>query len=536
MREGKQTMRDGLREKGRRRMGSHNGISRRAFISGAAVAGLSLTALGQLAGCGSGEGAGSAPGRRTLLFNDAPTSLDPAVGWDGWYTVCRGITETLVMFDKDMGIRECLATDWEMVDDTTWRFTIREGVNFQTGNPVTAGAVKSSLERSITLSTRAEKKIMLDYIETDENDVIIHTTQTIATMPGELAEPVFSIVDVTTVDDSPARSGTGPFMGKETGAMENFTLERFDGYWGGASPLAEVNMQTVTEPSARTIALQSGDADGAWSIQASDLATFENNDAYHVISSESVRMVFAFCNYLNKHLATKEFRQALSFATDRTGICENLLYGSLKQVGSLFPSYLSYSKNVEDAAQAYDPDRAKELLAQAGYTTDADGKLVLDGEKVTMRIAYYESRPELPIIAQALQDAYGKLGITVELQLYENIDDLFHTDQFDLMLYNTTTIGNGDPSYYLELYYLSDGSENAGGYSNPAVDAIVSAMRAELDEEERHKMAEEAERIILEDCPNIFIGSPVMNAVTASEVTGIDIYPVEYYGVTSKLS
>lgn len=517
-------------------------LSRRTFIQGAAAVGFSFTALGQLVGCGQdSSGDGQAPDgerqeRLTVLFNDAPTSLDPVVGWDGWYTVCRGITETLVQFDQDMNVRECLATDWSMDDDKTWRFTIREGVNFQTGNPMTPDAVKASLERTIAENTRSADKVKVESIDVEGNDIVIRSTQTIATMPGEIAEPSFSIIDVTTADSSPETSGTGPFMGKQIDAMENFVLTRFEGYWGGSPTVVELHNQTVTEPSARTIALQSGDADVAWSIQASDLPIFEGDSTYNVVKCESVRMVFAFMNYLNPHLATKEVRQALSFATDRDSICDKLLNGILVTNGTLFPSYLSYSEGVVDQRQTYDVGEAQKLLTEAGYEQGSDGKLAKDGEILSLRIAYYESRPELPVIAQALQDQFGRIGVDVTLELYENIDELFHSDGFDIMLYNTTTIGNGDPSYYLGLYYASGGSENAGGYSNAQVDGIIDQIRQELDQDERFELAEDAQRLILDDCPNLFFGSPIMNLVESSRADGFVLYPVEYYGVTNKIS
>jgi peptide/nickel transport system substrate-binding protein len=516
-------------------------ISRRSFIKGAAIVGFFFTALGQIVGCGQPGSNDSSKAketrqRLTLLFSDAPTSLDPAVGWDGWYVICRGITETLVQFDNNMNLYGCLATDWKMDDELTWRFTIREGVTFHTGNPMTPEAVKSSLERTIAMSKRSADKIKIESIRVEGNDIVLRSTQTIATMPGEITEPAFSIVDTTTADISPQTSGTGPFMGKEIVSMENFVLTRFEGYWGGKASVIELHNQMVTEASARTIALQSGDADVAWNIQASDLELFKNDSNYRVTASESVRMVFSFLNYVNPHLAIKEVRKALSFAVDREGICNKLLNGVLVSNGTLFPSYLSYSKAVVNKAQGYDIEQAKQLLSKAGYREGSDGKMMKDGQTLALRIAYYKSRPELPIIAQALQDQFGKIGISIELQLFENISELFHTDGFDIMLYNTTTIGNGDPSYYLGLYYSSDGSENANGYSNASVDEIIASMRQELDQEKRFALAIEAQKLILEDCPNLFFGSPIMNLVSKADISGFVMYPIQYYGVTNEVA
>lgn len=529
---------------------SRQAVSRRAFAKGLIIGGAACAVGISAVGCGGSsdtlgvhDGGKSSvhdgsepPASLTILYNDAPNSFDPVNKWDGWYTVCRGLTETLVVFDTDMSLRPCLAVDWTNIDELTWQFTIREGVFFQSGRQMDPQAVKESLERSIERAPRAAKKVRIDSIDVDENTIVLHTTEPVSTLPGELAEPVFSIVDVEVVDTAPAHAGTGPYEGDDVSSTESFTLRAYKGYWGGTATVAALTCRRAADANTRAIALRSHDADISSSLLASDLKTFENDPTFTTLTSESVRSVFVICNLRNPLLADRVIREALSKVTDRETIGNLLLGGNIRPNGLPFPSYLSYSRAVSDVAQTFDLSSAATLLDSAGYLdTDGDGIREKDGQRLSFSLAYYSSRPEFLLLAPALQDAYRQIGIEITLQLYENVDTVYYNADFDLMLYNTTTVGNGDPSYFLTLYFASDGSENAGGYANDEVDALVEKMRGEFNQETRFELAAQATRLIMADCPNIFIGSSVMNAVCTSDVTGYSLYPVEYYGVTNKL-
>lgn len=510
-------------------------LTRRSFVAGAA-AGLAGLALSGLPGCAAAPVGGDAasPRKLTVLYNDAPTGFDPVTGWDGWYAVCRGLTETLTAFDENMQLTPLLATGWENVDALTWRFTVRTGVAFHSGAALTPEAVKASLERSVAQSTRAAKKIYLDRIDVDGDDLVITTQQPVATLPGELAEPVFSIVDVNAVETSPANCGTGPYEGDDCSRTDRFTLRANEAYWQGRPACDRIECRTITDPSSREMGLRSAEADVAASLLASSLQQFRNDDRFTVLERESARMVFMYCNERNDALANANVRRALSCAVDRETLASKLLQGAVAPNGAPFPRYLPYSQAVQDEAQSFDPDEARRLLAESGWNDeDGDGVREKDGRKLSLRLAYYASRPELPLLAPALQDAFKAVGVSVEPQLYENVDDILRGGDFDLALYNTTTVGNGDPSYYLGLYFASDGSENFGGYANDGLDAVVAQLEGTFDQDERSRLAERAERIILDDCAAVFIGTAVMNAVEGPGVAGYELAPVEYYGITA---
>lgn len=509
--------------------------TRRGFIALAGLGAVSLLSSGIMTGCGSSSSSGNAsssPQRLVCLMNGATTGFDPAVGWDGWYLSRVGMFETLTGFDQELNVIPRLAKHWESIDEVTWKFTMQEGVVFHSGNALDAQAVKNSLERTLAANTRLAHQLEVESIQAEGNELIIKTAHPLATLPGDLADPCYSIVDTAAHLTSSAQMGTGPFMAGDVMNPEHFILKRFENYWRGTPQLAEVECSTANEPAARSMALQSGEADAVWSLQASDLEQAKSSSRFKVLETESARSVFGFMNTAYGPCSDKTVRQALSYALDRDVICSQLLKNTVKANATPYPSYLSYSAPAAQWGYSHDEKKAAELFSQAGYTRTESGKLTHAGEVLTLRVAYYEMRPEIPVIAQALQDQFGAMGIDVVLNKYEKIDGIFKTDTFDILLYNATTISNGDPSYFLNFYYTQDGPSNAGQYRNDRVDAIITQMRSSFDKEERNKLTVEAQKIILDDAPNLFIGSAVMNIVTQANVSGIQLYPVEFYGVT----
>lgn len=512
-------------------------VTRRSFVvalAGAAAAGSLLS----LCGCGAkGAGEGAAyPDTLTIAFADAPTSFDPAVDWNGWYTGTRGLTETLIQFDDAMALQPMLAVAWNNIDELNWEIKLRSGVVFQTGRALSPEAVKASLERSVAVSKRAALKLKLDAIEVQGSDtLVIRTTEPVPTLPGELCEPVFSIVDTDEVDQNPNHAGTGPYGSAERiFTYESYTLDAFSDYWGGAPQVAHLAMKTVTDANARAMGIRSGDCDVAYSLQAADLAALRGNAATTIVEAETVRTDSVIINFRNPLLADAAIRRALSLATDRKTLCSTLLQGSLVASGTPFPPLAACSAPVADAAQTFDRDQAIQLLDAAGCVdADGDGVREKDGAKLSFRLAYYASRPELSTLAAALQDAYKQIGIEIVPQQYENISTVYYAGDFDLMLYNATTLGNGDPAYYLGLYFRSDGSENAGAYANAQLDDVIDELEGTFDTDARADLAVRAQRIILADDPCVFIGSPTMNLVEGSRASGFIIRPVEWYGATN---
>lgn len=525
-------------------------IDRRRFVQlgAGSVAALGFGSLaGALAGCSSSEGtsgtgagdardSGQVHESLTVLFSDAPNSFDPANKWDGWYTSCRGLTETLINFDEHMNYAPGLALSWESLDDLTWKISLREGVVFQSGRVMDADAVIASLNRTLERSARAAEKLQVASMSADGMTIMIQTKTPVATLPGELAEPVFGIVDTDVVEDTPHQAGTGPYKGENIERKEEFTLIAHEEYWGGTPAIKHITCRTVTDAQTRALALQSGDAQVAHSLLAQDLQTMSADGRYKLLQTPSVRSVFLMMNEEHSALQDGAVRQALATACDRDTLCDVICAGTLRPNGAAFPESVDFYNQIAGFAPAFDRTAAEKLLEEAGWLPDADGVRAKDGVRLEFTLAYYSSRPELTLIAPALQQMFGQIGVKITPQMFEQIDTQLHTGDFDLALYNATTLGNGDPSYFLSVYFDSNSTENVMHYANSQVDDLLRDMRTRFDAQERISLGVEALEVILKDAPCVFIGNPIMNVVEAPGVEGYELLPVEFYGITAALS
>lgn len=172
--------------------------------------------------------------------------LDPGHGWNGWTLTRAAVGENLVTVTEDLELVGQLADSWEAVDDTTWKFHIRQGVTFQNGNPLTAEAVKSSIERSIEINERGQTNLKLSSIETDGEYVIFQTEEPYGAFLANLSEPLFIIVDTTadtdTFVDTPVC--TGPYMVTSFDPGVSFEAVAYKDYWGGTPGLDSVTVTT----------------------------------------------------------------------------------------------------------------------------------------------------------------------------------------------------------------------------------------------------------------------------------------------------
>ena len=160
-------------------------------------------------------------------------TLDPALDWDGWTLTRAAVGETLVTVDENLQIVGQLADSWENVDETTWKFHIRQGVTFQNGNPLTPEAVKSSIERTVKMNERGESALKLASIDVDGEYVIIKTKEPYGAFLANISDPMFIIVD-TSADTSKFKETpicTGPYMVTSFKPATSFEAVAYENYW-----------------------------------------------------------------------------------------------------------------------------------------------------------------------------------------------------------------------------------------------------------------------------------------------------------------
>lgn len=513
----------------------------------AATVGLcGVLAAGIIAGCGGDNGSSASVDKGVLkvgVTNFADT-LEPTENFFGWVVMRYGLGECLTKFDEKMNVQPWLADKWEISDDhLTWTFHIRDGIKFSNGNPLTAEAVKASLERAFAKNNRAATFFEYESITADGQNLIIKTKKPMPNMPGYVADPLFIIVDTKAEAEGRnfSKEGpicTGPYMVKSF-VKEKSVMEKNPNYWDGEVPFETVEIPSIDDPNTRAMALQSGEVDMAVNIAAGDIDLFKNNDKFVIDEIASLRVVVARINQKGV-LGDPKVRAAFIQGCDRETYNKVLLKGTFLPGKAPVPPSLDYGFEGLTDPNAYNQEHAKQLLDEAGWKdTDGDGIREKNGQKLKVDFVVYNSRAELPLYAEAVQSDMKQLGIDVNIKSvdYNLVDQIGIKGEYDLLISNITTANTGDPEVFLNWYWRTnvngDNVQNGSGYSNPELDATFKALAVEFSKDKRRELIIKAQQLIMNDGAALFLGYPQTNIVYNKALANVKMYPSDYYWVTS---
>ena len=526
-----------------------------ALLAGSLAAGL-------LAGCGNSAGekadtedtaasgensaldkTGGDGGEITIGVTSFADTLEPTEQYFSWVVSRYGVGETLVRFDENGEIVPCLAESWEISEDQlTWTFKIREGVKFSNGDDMTPELVKASLERTFELSDRAVSFFEPASMEVDGQNLLIKTKEPVAILPGSLADPLFLIVDTQADTDAFAMEGpicTGPYAVESFSPTDSCVVVRNEYYWDGEVPLDKVTLKCIDDQTTRSMALQTDEVQIAYNLKTENLADFEDSGEYNIQQLESLRSTYAFMNQ-NGVLGDKALRQAVIRGLDKETYCDTLLEGGATAGKAPVPPTLDFGFDELKDENAYDPDGAKVLLEEAGYKdTDGDGFVETpSGEKLELNFVIYTSREELNVYAQAAQASLKDIGINVKLNTvsYETLLDMRDSGEFDMLIWNVLVANTGDPEKYLRENWYSTSSSNQIGYDNPQVDELLDQLVTEFNEDTRKNLIMQIQQLIMDDAATVFFGYETTYLFSSKSVTGVKMYPMDYYWLTKDIS
>ena len=504
-----------------------------------------VVTFGLIAGCGDESAKTGDPNVLKVGVTNFADTLEPTQNYFGWVVMRYGLGECLTKFDEKMNVQPWLAESWQISDDhLTWTFKIRDNVKFSNGDPLTAEAVKQSIERAFAKNNRASTFFEYASITADGQNLVIQTNKPLPGMPGYLADPLFIIVDVATESTRDfSKEGpicTGPYK-VESFVKEKAVMSRNENYWDGNVPYPTVEIPSIDDPNTRAMALQAGDVDVAVNIAAGDIDIFKNNNNFHIDEISSLRVVLARLNQNpDRILSDPKVRAALISGCDRETYNEVLLKGTFIPGKAPVPPSLDYGFDQLTDPNAYNPERAKTLLAEAGWTdSNNDGILDKDGRNLELDFVVYNSRAELPLYAEAVQSDLKKLGFDIKINTvdYNLIDGMGIKGEYDLLISNITTANTGDPEIFLSWYWKSNingsNQQNGSGYSNPEYDAKLEQLSMEFDKDKRRELMIELQQILLNDGAALFFGYPQTNIINAKYVDGVKMYPSDYYWITN---
>jgi peptide/nickel transport system substrate-binding protein len=488
-----------------------------------------------LSGCSS-KGTGSSEETKkdkeiTFLSNFPSETLDPHLN----YTAVRaGITETLVKVNQEQELEPWVSESWDTSDGgTTWIFKIRENITFQNGNHVDAEAVKASLERIIQVSEAMKNALKIETMEADGHHLTITTEQPLPHFPSELVHPNSAIVDVSAEGIEQQPIGTGPFKVVSFDPNSKLELVKYNEYWDGEVKLDRATMIFNEDANARTTALQSGDADIVYRPAIESIETLKNDKSIKTDVVSSLRTHLLMYNSGKDVFKDPALRKAFDVMIDREVIAADIMAGQATAAEGPFHAESPFSPVYTE--KEFSLDKARKYLEEAGYEIK-DGKAVKDGKPLTLKLITYSYRPELPLISQLLQSNAKELGITLEIQQVENIDEyLAEKSDWDLATYSLITAPRGDASYFLNSAYMAGGAINPGQIRNDQVTELIKELNQTFDHDKRNELSKLAIKIIDEEILHSFIVHPNNFVAYKDFVLNWETSKSEYYTLTKDI-
>ncbi len=505
---------------------------------------------------------------KVLVFGSSgdASRLDPADVTDG-ESIQRmdNIFEGLVEYEKgSTEIKPCLAESWEISEDgTEIVFNLRKGVKFHDGTDFNADAVVFSFERQYNPEHPYHQYgewaywgyMFSDVREMEKIDE--YTVKLVLKEPN--ASIMTSLAMFTVAIVSPANaekykedafknpSGTGPFKFVEWVKDDHITLEANEDYWRERPKLDKLIFKVIPDPSARLLSLEVGEIQGMEYPNPADFDRIEANPDLKLLSEPGMNVGYMAMNtgygYVdaNKNgirdddeplektpgyfepLTKKEVRKAINMAIDKEAIVRDIYMGTASVAKNGMPPFmLGYNDEIEDFP--YDPERAKELLAEGGYP---------DGFEVTLHVMPV-SRPYMfdpPKIGEAIQSYLAAVGITVNFYQVDWGTYLQETEagQHQMCLLGWTG-DNGDPDNFMNVLYGLNAASigTAGNYafytSQTNQELLTQALRT-YDVDKRASYYKKAQELIHEDAGWVYLAHANQNAVFRNNVVGYTLHP-----------
>jgi peptide/nickel transport system substrate-binding protein len=448
---------------------------------------------------------------RIALESDL-TDLDPATSTAAVDNVIFSMVyETLVTWNREtLEPEPLLAKSWDITDDgLKYTFYLRDDVTWHNGDPFVAADVKYTVERIVNEDLASKSFLLsIDNVEViDDHTVVFNMSEPYS--PMLLNAPQVPMIQnqkfVEANDGATTRvtMGTGPFMLKEWVADEVMRLEKNPNYWregmdGEPLPYLDgVDFIISVDETARMTDFLSGVMDMVLMVPEKDIGELMGNSSIELAGPQSVWFSSIFFNTELPPFDDKLVRQAFSWAVDRAEICEVGLFGyAAPSAGAAFPDW-HWSGNGPKVYDHRDIEKAKELLAEAGYP---------DGEGFPEITIYAGAPYPSEVTAAEMVAAYvSELGITAKVEATEwgaFLDNIF---AYSYPIYVVGWLGTGDPDdVYYNLFH-SEGPFNLMKYNSPEFDDLAVQARQAADMDDRKDLYHQLEAVLLEDVPQAFL-------------------------------
>lgn len=462
----------------------------------------------------------------TVAIEAEPAVTIPWEKNDNWTPHTFSLVyENLFQIDKDNNLQPCLATDWEVIDNTHYRFHLRQGVKFHNGNDFTADDVLYTIsmnnEAPACLGTLVPIKLD-ECVKEDDYTVVIATDGEYPNFLTSCALYIGSIVDKEAYEADPEGYaanpvGTGPFVFDEWSTGDYIKLNANKNWWGGSINFDTLMLRVIPEATTRAIEVETGGVDIAF-IGSESVESLKSNPNINVDTITNAQTMFLTYNCTQAPFDDINVRRAIVSAIDRDKITEVCWYGMGQRSTSPIPPQANGYSEVPDA-YPYDVEAAKKYLSESAYP---------NGFTFTLSFRPVNNNDRAVTL---IQNYLAEIGITAELEQLDttNFSHKITTGQFDMMV-TGWTVASLDAAETMTMFGTDTagmaGTGNANYFSDPELDQLLKDACYEMDSEKRTEMYQKVVKILNENVVDIQLYLGKIFIASNSSISNLNVLSV----------
>ncbi len=443
-------------------------------------------------------------------------SLDPHNATSaGTREVLFNMYEGLVKATPEGEIEAAVASDFSVSEDATYiTFTLRDGITFCDGTPITVDDVKYSIERYAEIQGEDSAfSILKDIVTSEDGTIVVNLSEPNTEFVYELTCAIIPQANGENIVSNPI--GSGPFMYDSFVPGEKLVIKKNPNYWKEGCPyLDEVTFQIVADTDVAVTQLNAGTLDIVQYLTSDQVMTL--NDNYYIMDGSINYVQGMFLNNAVAPFDNPLVRQAIYYAVDRQKISDMLFGGKSHIIGTnMIPAATKYYNADTETTYTYDPAKAKELLKQAGYENG-----------FTFTIQVPNNYPPHKGTAEIIADCLAEVGITAkinEIEFTSWLSDVYKGKQYEATV---VAVDGRLAPYTWFAKNDSAGTNNFTNYSNPQYDEIFAKAKAAIDPEEKVGYYKQLQQILADDAASIYVQDPANQVAIRNSLTGYVFYPV----------
>jgi peptide/nickel transport system substrate-binding protein len=444
----------------------------------------------------------------TMIIESSPANLDPRIGTDAFSErIDELLFDSLVRKDEHFDLHPWVAESWQIPDPLTYVFQLRSGIRFHDGTPLTAKDVKWSIDSMTNGTVISSKTATTSYqhianIEAkDDRTVIFHMKEPDSGLLWNLSDGAMGIVPYGSDSRFNLHPiGSGPFKFVKNEQDNEVVVVRNDDYWAEKPKVERVRFAVVPDTTTRALELRKGSADiEINSLTADMVGSLRADPGLRLEQVPGTPVQYLGFNLRDPILGDLRVRQAIAYAIDMQPMIRYLWHDTVRPATSVLPpQHWAYDSNLQP--YPHDPQKARELLKQAGYSDEPGKRLHL-----VMKTSTEETSRLLAVI---LQQQLRDVGVDLELRTFEFATFYSDVVKGAFQIYTLRWVGgaNQDPEifeYIFDTQSFAPRRANRSYYSSSQVDAWIEQGRSELDQPKRKQIYARVQQQTLHDLPTL---------------------------------